>query len=122
MHPIAHANRGSAVMPYQRSRAERKTASTEDTLDAEAFRLVTIHSTPPPEGCVGRDWLIYQIAQGKNVITGYRQGELRSATADVERIVIGLNERRVVGKNKPGPKPKLPAAATASPAPSGDPS
>ncbi len=73
---------------------------------------------------MGRDWLVYQIAQGKNSITGYRRGELREATADVERIVVGLNERRVTSKGRPGPKPKVKppeAAATAPLAPRSEP-
>jgi hypothetical protein len=79
--------------------------------DEEAFRLVTIGHAPAPEGCVGRDWLVYRIAQGANMITGYRRGDLPAATAEVERIVMGLNERRVASKGRPGPKPK-PRAAT----------
>jgi hypothetical protein len=69
---------------------------------------------------MGRDWLVYEIAQGGNVITGYRQGDLRAATADVEKIVVGLNERRVAGKGRSGPKQKTAAgagqAAAAAPA------
>jgi hypothetical protein len=82
----------------------------------EAYRLLTIEPARAPEGCVGRDWLVYRIAQGANMITGYRQGDLRAATADVERIVVGLTERRVANKGRPGPKPKgstAPAAAAA---------
>jgi hypothetical protein len=105
-------------MPYQRGHQKRPPPSTSAATDAEAFRLVGIQSTRPPEGCIGHDWLVYQIAQGKNVITGYRRGDLSSATAEVERIVIGLNERRVAGKNRPGPKPKPPAGAPAPPTPS----
>jgi hypothetical protein len=70
---------------------------------------------------MGRDWLVYEIAQGGNVITGYRRGDLHSATADVERIVVGLNERRVAGKGRSGPKPKPTAGAAAAAAtPAGD--
>ena len=89
----------------------------------EAYRLVTIEPARAPEGHTGRDWLVYRIAQGANMITGYRQGELRAATADVERIVVGLNERRVANKGRPGPKPKgstAPAAAAPAAAPEAD--
>lgn len=89
----------------------------------EAYRLLTIEPARAPEGCAGRDWLVYRIAQGANVITGYRQGDLRAATAEVERIVVGLNERRVASKGRPGPKPKdaaAPAAAPATPADADD--
>jgi hypothetical protein len=81
----------------------------------EAYRLVAIEPSRAPEGCQGRDWFVYKIAQGANIITGYRQGELRAATAEVERIVVGLNERRIASKGRPGPKPK-PTAGTAAPA------
>jgi len=82
----------------------------------ESYRLVTIEPARAPEGFQGRDWLVYRISQGNNMITGYRQGDLRAATADVERIVVGLNERRVASKGRPGPKPKgsTPAASAAS--------
>lgn len=43
---------------------------------------------------MGRDWLEYCIGQGNNVIKGYRRGDLQSVRADVEQIVIALNERR----------------------------
>ena len=78
---------------------------------------MAIKQAPTPEGCVGRDWLVYQIAQGSNVITGYRRGDLPAATADVERIVVGLNERRIAGKGRPGPKPKPPAPPSPQTAP-----
>ena len=75
---------------------------------------MTIGPVRTPEGCTGRDWLVYRIAQGENLITGYRQGDLRAATAEVEQIVVGLNERRVASKGRPGPKPK--SSASAAPA------
>jgi hypothetical protein len=72
---------------------------------------VAVEPVRTPEGCTGRDWHVYRITQGGNVITGYRQGDLRAATSEVERIVVGLNERRVASKGRPGPKPKGSAAA-----------
>ena len=51
------------------------------------------------------------------MITGYRQGDLRAATAEVEKIVVALNERRAAGKGRPGPKPKSSTAAAAPAAP-----
>jgi hypothetical protein len=111
-------------MPYRRGYGERQAApNAADASDAEAFRLVEIRPARPPEGCVGRDWLVYQIAQGRNVITGYRRGDVGAVTADVEKIVVGLNERRVAGKSRPGPKPKPPAPTPPpSAAASGEPS
>ena len=85
--------------------------------DEEAYRLVTIEPVRTPEGCAGRDWLVYRIAQGGNLITGYRQGDLAAATAEVETIVIALNERRIASKGRPGPKPKASTGAAAPAAP-----
>src|SRR5262245_55124218 len=72
--------------------------------DGEAFRLVSITSVRAPSGCEGRDWLLYRIAQGPNVITGYRRGDLKTANAEVEKIVTSLNERRGSSKAKAGRK------------------
>jgi hypothetical protein len=99
---------------------KRPPAPAPSAGDEEGFRLVVIEPVRAPEGCVGRDWLVYRIAQGGNIITGYRQGELRAATAEVEKIVDTLNERRVSSKNRSGPKPKAStgtAAAASPPAP-----
>jgi hypothetical protein len=73
--------------------------------EAQAFRLIAIRPEVAPEGCVGRDWFVYEIVQGENMITGHRRGEIDAVTADVERIVLGLNERLMKTKGKPGPKP-----------------
>jgi hypothetical protein len=91
----------------------RKLAPAFDATSEEAYRLVAIEPVSAPQGCTGRDWLIYRIAQGANLITGYRQGDLRGATAEVEKIVVALNERRVASKGRPGPKPKASAGAAA---------
>ena len=88
------------------------------TTDDEAFRLVSIRTTSAPTGHTGRNWLVYEIAQGENIIKGYRQGELKAETVEVEKIVIALNERRHSPKGRRGPKPggrpaaQAPAAAT----------
>ena len=97
----------------------RKSTAAADPGDAEAYRLVGIEPARAPAGYTGRDWLIYKIAQGVNVITGYRQGDLRAEKAEVEKIVIGLNERRVTSKGRPGPKPKA-TPSTAAPAAAAD--
>jgi hypothetical protein len=89
--------------------------------DDEAFRLVSIRTTSAPSGYSGRNWLVYEIAQGENIIKGYRQGDLKAETAEVERIVIALNERRHSPKGRRGPKPGgRPAAQTSAPATEGD--
>jgi hypothetical protein len=43
---------------------------------------------------------MYRIAQGPNVINGYRRGDLASVTTEVEKIVTGLNERRLIKRRK----------------------
>jgi hypothetical protein len=89
--------------------------------DDEAFRLVSIRTTSAPSGYTGRNWLVYEIAQGDNIIKGYRQGDLKAETAEVEKIVIALNERRHSPKGRRGPKPGgRPAAQTSAPAVEGD--
>jgi hypothetical protein len=103
------------VIAFKGHGRARKPAAAADPGNEEAYRLVGIEPVRTPEGCTGRDWLLYRIAQGDNMITGYRQGDLRAATADVEKIVVALNERRAAGKGRPGPKPK-PAAGEAAPA------
>ena len=67
-----------------------------------------------PSGRVGRDWLVYSIAQGVNMITGYRQGDLATVTADVEKIVVSLNERQFMRRARPQTKHGRPAAKTVS--------
>jgi hypothetical protein len=91
------------------------TAAPADTgpSDAESFRLVSIKpARHAPSGSVGRDWLVYSIAQGVNLITGYRQGDLAAVTADVERIVVSLNERQFTRRARERPKHGRTAAKT----------
>jgi len=106
--------------PHGRNRGP---APAFDPNHEEAYKLVAIEPVRTPEGCTGRDWHVYKISQGENLITGYRQGDLRAATSEVERIVVGLNERRVASKGRPGPKPKgstAPAAVAPATAPDAD--
>jgi hypothetical protein len=79
-----------------------------------SYRLVSIDTTRAPSGCTGTGWLVYRIAQGDNVITGYRRGDLRTVTIAVEQIVTVLNERRVWAK--PAARSKR-ARSTAAAAP-----
>ena len=78
------------------------------------FQLASISTADAPSGCVGADWLIYRIAQGENVITGYRRGDLELGRAEVLRIVDGLNERRRTLKKSTGLRPGRPSAAAAA--------
>lgn len=67
---------------------------------SDDYRLVSIRHAAAPNGASGKDWHVYSIAQGTNLITGYRQGSIGSVTEDVERIVAGLNERRMVHRGR----------------------
>lgn len=58
------------------------------------FELQSVTKSDPPEGGQGTDWVCYEIVQGPNVITGYRQGTVQSIKEVAEQIVVGLNERR----------------------------
>ena len=68
--------------------------SAEVVLDA--CRLVSIESTIALAPAVGDDWLVYRIAQGTNVVAGYRRGARASITYEVERIVEAFNDRLMV--------------------------
>ncbi len=59
----------------------------------EAYRLVSIEKTTAPTRGVGENWLVYRIARGGNIVTGYRRGTRANVTVDVEKIVAALNER-----------------------------
>jgi hypothetical protein len=100
--------------------APTPTAPTAPDLD-ESFQLDSVATTKTPSGCTGRDWFVYRISQGRNVITGYRQGELKAVRLEIEQIVVGLNERRHTRKERPGPKRGRPPAAQAAAAPKHDP-
>ena len=80
-------------------------------IEATAFRLLSIRASSAPQGSVGRDWLEYCIGQGSNVIKGYRRGDLQAVRADVEQIVIALNERRRTLKSTSAGRGRRPAAA-----------
>jgi hypothetical protein len=94
------------------SRSRKQTAPADDV--DEPFRLVSVDATKAPAGNSGRDWLVYRIAQGANMITGYRRGDRAAVTAEVEKIVVALNERR--GRHggrelRPGRRPAAAAPA-----------
>jgi hypothetical protein len=94
-----------------------KAASAADNAEDLAFRLLSIRASSAPRDSAGRDWLEYQIGQGENVIKGYRRGDLRTVRADVEKIVVALNERRRSFKAPSAPKRGRPGAAAPQPEP-----
>jgi hypothetical protein len=89
-------------------------ASSE--VPGESYRLVSIEAVLTPEGCTGRNWHLYRIAQGENEITGYRCGEIGRVKVDVELIVAALNDRRQWSKGSERARnPRRAAAATKPP-------
>jgi hypothetical protein len=82
-----------------------------DNAADESYRLVSVAAVRAPEGCAGRDWFVYRIAQGANEITGYRRGERAAVDAEVATIVAGLNGRRSWSKGKPASKAQRRAAS-----------
>jgi hypothetical protein len=86
---------------------------SDEIVDAETYRLLSIDAVRAPEGCTGGDWHIYRVAQGRNGITGYRRGDLARVRADVEGIVVALNERRQWAKGKATSSSQRRAAAAA---------
>jgi hypothetical protein len=85
-----------------------------DTSGGDGYRLAGIDKTAAPSDSNESDWFVYRIAQGANVITGYRRGELRAVTADLERMVKGLNERRIVNRGRVDLTTKGPALPVTS--------
>lgn len=65
----------------------------------QPYKLMLIQRTAPPAGARGSNWFHYEIAQGANIIHGYRQGSLETVTMLVEENVELLNERQM-GKRR----------------------
>ena len=78
---------------------KRATIPTDGDETVIAFELVSIDPTAAPNGGTGDDWVVYRISQGLNVITGYRCGSRTHVVAEVERIVVALNERQLVRRH-----------------------
>jgi hypothetical protein len=83
--------------PHDPNRQPDATATVDNS--ATAYRLIDIEPTPPPEGSSG-EWFAYRIAQGANMIRGYKSGSRFSVAADVEQIIVVLNERRLVRRGR----------------------
>ncbi len=58
------------------------------------YELLSVRESAPPTGSEGSGWYSYQISQGTNTITGYRQGTRKAIEADLRETVVALNERR----------------------------
>ena len=61
----------------------------------QPYRLVLIQRTAPPAGARGSNWYFYEIAQGTNIIHGYRQGRLKAVKLLVEENIVLLNARQL---------------------------
>ena len=61
----------------------------------QPYEIVSVRRAEPPLGAKGSNWYRYEIAQGNNIIDGYRQGNLESVTMAVEVNVAQLNERQL---------------------------
>jgi hypothetical protein len=68
-------------------------AATDSTND-EPYKLLSIDKAKAPDGTEGDEWFSYRISQGSNLITGYCQGTRSTIKANVEQIIVALNERR----------------------------
>lgn len=79
--------------------SDTETADVEGLVE-DYYRVESISPAAGPAGDPDRDWLSYRIVYGDSVITGLRQGSLAAITAEVERIVAGLNERRGVRRGR----------------------
>lgn len=83
--------------PHDPNRSPDETVTAETS--ATEYRLIDIEPTQPPDGGSG-EWFAYRIAQGGNMIRGYKSGTRFSVTTDVEQIVEVLNDRRVVRRGR----------------------
>jgi hypothetical protein len=70
-------------------------ATNTKITQTEMYELEGIEKATAPDGGSGTGWFRYTIIQGKNTITGYKQGSQRAVTKEIKNIVVELNERRV---------------------------
>ncbi len=58
------------------------------------YEIVSVRRAEPPPGGKGAYWYRYVIAfEGRNTITGYRQGSLKNVTSGLVEMIAELNER-----------------------------
>lgn len=75
----------------------------ESSLMGQPYVIVSVRRAKPPPGAEGSDWHRYVIAfEGTSTIRGYRQGQLKAVTREVEDIVAQLNERHLKQSGKRG--------------------
>ncbi len=61
----------------------------------EHYEIESVRRVKAPPETQGSDWHRYIIVQGQNKIHGYRQGNLKEVTTEVEELVAQLNQRRL---------------------------
>ena len=61
--------------------------SDELVTASNPYEIVSVEKTDPPPGTEGSDWYYYVIAQGPNIIRGYRQGALSAVKSAVAEAV-----------------------------------
>ena len=83
--------------PHDPNRLPEVAIAAENT--TTEYRLVDIEPMQPPDGASG-EWFAYRISQGSNMIRGYKSGSRFDVAADVEQIVVVLNERRLARRGR----------------------
>jgi hypothetical protein len=90
-------------------------SKTPQQSETPPFSVGIIESMQPPAEGAGKYWCKYTIVQGKNTITGYRQGGVKAVKKAVGEIVADMNQRRMGKRGRvhltPSGKPKANAAA-----------
>jgi hypothetical protein len=92
--------RGPGRPSGARAAAAAALASAEAQEAEGAYKLLAIEPAKAPDDSGGKDWFAYRIAQGENLIRGFKRGSRAGVTAEVEQIVISLNERRGVRRGR----------------------
>lgn len=60
----------------------------------QSYEVESIQRADAPAGGEGSAWCRYVIKQGNNTIRGYRQGSLKTVSAEIKELVKQLNDRR----------------------------
>lgn len=104
--------------PGRPAQTAAQAAASAEAQEAEgAYRLLAIEPAKAPDESGGKDWFTYRISQGENLIRGFKRGSKASVTAEVQQIVVSLNERRGVRRGRVDLIPSKPAATPAGSAP-----
>jgi hypothetical protein len=92
--------RGPGRPSGARAAAAAALASAEAQEAEGAYKLLAIEPAKAPDDSGGKDWFHHRIVQGENLIRGFKRGSRAGVTAEVEQIVISLNERRGVRRGR----------------------